>query len=160
VRKDSKIIPTFPKANYYVQEAEWQHGRLQLERDAVSYMTDNYDPLVRSGQMELLQGDREIAPGVSVKLFPGHTANMQAVIVTSGGKTACYISDLIPTSAHIDLTWVMAFDLFPLQTIESRKAYYARAVKDKWLTVFTHDPVTPWAYIEEMAAGKMVAKRV
>jgi glyoxylase-like metal-dependent hydrolase (beta-lactamase superfamily II) len=160
VRKDGKVLPTFPKAKYYVQEAEWQHGRQQLERDAISYMTDNYDPLIRSGQMELLTGDREIAPGVAVKVFSGHTANMQAVIVTSGGKTACYISDLIPTSAHIDLTWVMAFDLFPLQTIESRKAYYARAIPEKWLTVFTHDPVMPWAYIEDGGAGKMVAKGV
>jgi glyoxylase-like metal-dependent hydrolase (beta-lactamase superfamily II) len=160
MRKDGKIVPTFPKAKYYAQEAEWQHGRQQLERDAISYMTDNYDPLIRSGQMELLSGDREIAPGVAVKVFSGHTANMQAVIVTSGGKTACYISDLIPTSAHIDLTWVMAFDLFPLQTIESRKAYYARAIPEKWLTVFTHDPVMPWAYIEDAGMGKMVAKGV
>jgi len=160
VRKDGKIVPTFPKAKYYVQEAEWQHGRQQLERDAISYMTDNYDPLIRSGQMELLTGDREIAPGVAVKVFSGHTANMQAVIVTSGGKTACYISDLIPTSAHIDLTWVMSFDLFPLQTIESRKAYYARAIPEKWLTVFTHDPVMPWAYIEDAGMGKMVARGI
>jgi glyoxylase-like metal-dependent hydrolase (beta-lactamase superfamily II) len=160
IRKDGKVSPTFPKAKYYVQEAEWQHGRQQLERDAISYMTDNYDPLIRSGQMELLTGDREIAPGVAVKVFSGHTANMQAVIVTSTGKTACYISDLIPTSAHIDLTWVMAFDLFPLQTIESRKAYYARAIPEKWLTVFTHDPVMPWAYIEDGGAGKMLAKGV
>src|SRR5580700_5798164 len=99
-----KAVPTFPKAKYYAPEGEWQHGRLQLERDAISYMSDNYDPLIKSGQMELLQGDREIVPGVSVKVFPGHTEHMQAVIIKSGGKTACYISDLIPTTAHIDLT--------------------------------------------------------
>jgi glyoxylase-like metal-dependent hydrolase (beta-lactamase superfamily II) len=158
IRKNGVAAPTFPKAKYYVQEGEWQHGRRQLERDAISYMTDNYDPLIKTGQMELLQGDREIVPGISVKVFPGHTAHMQAVIVKSGGKTACYISDLIPTSAHLDLVWVMAFDLFPLQTIESRKAYYAQAIPEKWLTVFTHDPSTPWGYVEKDATGKMVAK--
>lgn len=158
IRKNGVVAPTFPKAKYYVQEGEWQHGRRQLERDAISYMTDNYDPLIKTGQMELLQGDREIVPGISVKVFPGHTANMQAVIVRSGGKTACYISDLIPTSAHLDLAWVMAFDLFPLQTIESRKAYYAQAIPEKWLTVFTHEPSTPWGYVEKDATGKMVAK--
>jgi len=160
IRKSGVVVPTFPKAKYYVQEGEWQHGRLQLERDAISYMTDNYDPLIKSGQMQLLQGDQEIVPGISVKVFPGHTANMQAVIVKSGGKTACYISDLIPTSAHLDLAWVMAFDLFPLQTIESRKAYYAQAIPEKWLTVFTHDPNGPWAYVEKDESGKMVAKPV
>jgi glyoxylase-like metal-dependent hydrolase (beta-lactamase superfamily II) len=93
-----------------------------------------------------------------VKTFPGHTAHMQAVIVESGGRTACYISDLIPTTAHIDITWGMSFDLYPLQTIESRKQYYAKAISEKWLTVFTHDPRVPWAYVEKDDAGKMVAR--
>jgi glyoxylase-like metal-dependent hydrolase (beta-lactamase superfamily II) len=123
-------------------------------------MSDNYDPLINTGQMELLPGDREIVPGVSVKAFPGHTEHMQAVIIKSGGKAACYISDLIPTSAHIDLTWGMAFDLYPLQTIESRKRYYAQSIPEKWLTMFTHDPNTPWAYVEKDERGKMITREV
>jgi glyoxylase-like metal-dependent hydrolase (beta-lactamase superfamily II) len=158
VRHGDKIVPTFPKAKYYAQEGEWRHARLQHERDAVSYMTANYDPLVESGQMELIKGNREIVPGVSVELFPGHTAYMQAVILRSGGKTACYISDLIPMRAHIDPTWVMAFDLAPIQTIDSRKRYYARAIPEKWLTLFTHDSEVPWAYIERDEKGKFIAR--
>jgi glyoxylase-like metal-dependent hydrolase (beta-lactamase superfamily II) len=160
VRKGDQIVATFPKAQYFAQEGEWQHGRRQHERDAISYISANYDPLIASGQMHLLHGDQEILPGISVKIFSGHTQNMQAVILKSGGETACYISDLIPTSAHIDLTWVMAFDLFPLQTIESRKRYYAQAIPEKWLTIFTHDPYTPWAYVEQDERGKMMAKGV
>jgi glyoxylase-like metal-dependent hydrolase (beta-lactamase superfamily II) len=156
--KDGRIVPTFPKAKYYAPEGEWQHGRLQLERDAISYMSENYDPLIKTGQMELLQGDQEIVPGISVRVFPGHTLHMQAVIIESGSQTACYISDLIPTSAHIDLTWVMAFDLLPLRTIESRKRYYAQSIPEKWLTMFTHDPNVPWAYVEKDERGKMLAK--
>ncbi|MGB9492344.1 MAG: MBL fold metallo-hydrolase [Terriglobales bacterium] len=159
VRKGDQIVPTFPNATYYAQRKEWDHGRLQLERDAISYMSPNYDPLIESGQMELLDGDREIVPGVSVKVFPGHTASMQAVIVESGAgsekMTACYISDLIPTSMHIDLTWVMAFDLFPLTTIESKKKYYAQSIPERWLTVFTHDDQTPWGYVEKGDRGRL-----
>lgn len=158
VRKNGQVVATFPKARYYVQEGEWQHGRRQHERDAVSYISDNYDPLITNGQMHLLHGDQEIVPGVSVKIFPGHTANMQAVTIKGDRGTACYISDLIPTAAHLDLTWVMAFDLFPLQTIESRKSYYAQALPEKWLTVFTHDPNSPWGYLEKDEKGKIVAK--
>jgi glyoxylase-like metal-dependent hydrolase (beta-lactamase superfamily II) len=158
VRKDGKIAPTFPRAKYYAPEAEWQYARSPSERDAISYIPDNYDPLAKSGQMTLLTGGEEIVPGISVKTFPGHTAHMQAVIVESGGRTACYISDLIPTTAHIDLTWGMAFDLYPLQTIESKKQYYAKAVPEKWLTVFTHDAREPWAYVEKDELGKMVAR--
>jgi hypothetical protein len=83
---------------------------------------------------------------------------MQGVVVTSGGKTACYISDLMPTSAHLDLTWVMAFDLYPLETINSKRRYYERALPEKWLTVFTHDDAMPWAYVEQEGAGKLVAR--
>jgi len=158
VRRGDKFLATFPRAKYYVQEGEWQHGRRQLERDAISYITENYDPLISSGRMQLLHGDQEIVPGVSVKIFPGHTRHMQAVIIRSAGQAACYISDLIPTTAHLDLTWVMAFDLFPLETIESRKQYYAQAIPEKWLTMFTHDPNVPWAYVEKDERGRMVAR--
>ena len=158
--KNGKIVPTFPRAQYYAPEGEWKYARQPSERDAISYIPDNYDPLVESGQMTLLKGGEEILPGISVKTFPGHTAHMQAGIVESGGRTACYISDLIPTTAHIELTWGMGFDLYPLQTIESRKQYYAKAIPEKWLTVFTHDPKTPWAYVEKDELGKMVARGV
>jgi glyoxylase-like metal-dependent hydrolase (beta-lactamase superfamily II) len=157
---NGKFVATFPRAKYYAPEGEWQYARHPSERDSISFISENYDPLVESGQMTLLKGGEEIVPGISVRTFPGHTAHMQAVIVRSQEKTACYISDLMPTSAHIDLTWGMGFDLYPLQTIESKKQYYAQAVPEKWLTVFTHDPKTPWAYVEKDELGKMIAKGV
>ena len=85
---------------------------------------------------------------------------MQAVIVEGGGdkKKACYISDLIPTTNHLDLTWVMAFDLFPLTTIENKKKYYAEAIPERWLTVFTHDDQTPWGYVEKDERGRLALK--
>ncbi len=156
VRRNGAIAPTFPKATYYVQEGEWKHAH-EGQRDSVSYLHENYDPLAESGRMKLLRGNQEIVPGISVEVFPGHTRDMQAVIIQSQGKTACYISDLIPTSAHVEVNWVMSFDLYPLETIESRKRYYARAIPEKWLTMFTHDPEIPWAYVQSDERGKMVA---
>ena len=158
IRTNDRVVPTFPKAKYYVQEGEWQHACRQFERDRISYITDNYDPLINTGQMELLRGDREIIPGISVRVFRGHTAHMQAVIIAGSGRKVCYISDLIPTRAHIDLTWGMSFDLFPIDTIESKKKYYAESIPEKWLTVFTHDPELPWAYVERDAEGKLLAQ--
>jgi glyoxylase-like metal-dependent hydrolase (beta-lactamase superfamily II) len=160
VRRGGQIAATFPNAKYYAQEKELEHAHLQLERDAISYMSPNYDPLVENGQMMLLNGDLEILPGISVKVFPGHTANMQAVLIESRGKKACYISDLIPTSNHLDVTWVMAFDVLPLQSIESRKRYYASAIPEGWLTVFTHDHEVPWGYVERGERGRLALKAV
>src|SRR5271170_611173 len=123
--KIGKFVATFPRAKYYAPEGEWQYAQHPSERDGISFISENYDPLVASGQMTLLKGGEEIVPGISVKTFPGHTAHMMAVMIQSQDRTACYISDLIPTSAHIDLAWGMGFDLYPLETIESKKNYYA-----------------------------------
>jgi glyoxylase-like metal-dependent hydrolase (beta-lactamase superfamily II) len=157
IRHNGKIAPTFPNAAYYVQEGDWRHAH-EGQRDSVSYLHENYDPLVESGQMKLLRGNLEIVPGISVEVFPGHTRDMQAVLIQSGGKTACYISDLIPTSAHVDLNWVMSFDLYPLETIESRKRYYSRAIPQNWLTMFTHDPRLAWAQLVKDDRGKIALK--
>ena len=148
VREGDRVRATFPNAKYYVQEGEWRHGVEQNIRDRVSYISDNYDPLINSGQMELLNGAREILPGISVKIYPGHTRHMQAVMIESGGQKACYISDLIPTTAHLDLVWGMAYDLFPLETIANKRRFYDEAIPQKWLVIFTHDHFTPWAYLE------------
>jgi len=157
VYKDGRTVATFPRAKYYVQEGEWRHASLQLERDRVSYISANYDPLISSGQMRLLNGTAAIAPGISVAVYPGHTRNLQAIFIRSGSQTACYISDLIPTTWHLDLTWVMAYDLFPLETIENRKRYYKEALPQNWLTIFTHDPDIPWAYLENVK-GKIAVR--
>lgn len=155
IRQNGSVKPTFPNAKYYAQEGEWQHAH-EDQRDSVSFFTENYDPLVESGQMQLLRGSAEIAPGISVEIYPGHTRDMHAIYVRSGGKTACYISDLIPTSNHLDLYWLMSFDLYPVKSVESRKRFYARAIPEHWLVMFTHDHEIPWAYLEKDERGKVV----
>jgi glyoxylase-like metal-dependent hydrolase (beta-lactamase superfamily II) len=156
--EDGRVVPTFPNARYFVHRGEVEHGHLQLERDAVSYISENYDPLIASGQMTLIappSGSHvEIVPGVSVEVFPGHTAQMMAVMLDSGGRRACYISDLIPTSAHLDATWVMGYDLYPLTCIEQRKRFLGRAIPEQWLVLFTHDHHHPMGYVEWGEKGK------
>lgn len=158
--RNGKPVATFPKAKYYVQAGELAHAHEQHERDRVSYMTDNYDPLVESRQMRLLDGDAEISPGVTVRVFPGHTRDMQIVVVRSGGTVVCYASDLIPTTHHLDPTWVMGYDLYPLTCIDNRHRFYAEAIPEKWLVVFTHDHENPWAYVEMGDKGRPVARPI
>ena len=146
--KDGKPMPTFPRAKYYVQQGELRHAHEQHERDRVSYMTDNYDPLVNSGQMQLLKGDAEIAPGISVKVYPGHTRDLQAVIIRSGAEVAAYPSDLVSDAKHLDPTWVLGYDLYPLESIANKHRFYDVAIPENWVVVFTHDHELPWAHLE------------
>ena len=168
------IAPTFPNARYFAHRGEVEHGHLQLERDRVSYLSPNYDPLIESGQMTLLddEGIRaggDICPGIRVELFPGHTAHMMAVHIeparavesrpagSSPAPHACYAGDLLPTAHHLDVTWVMGYDLDPLRCIEERKRFYARAIPEQWLVLFTHDHDTPMARVALNEKGKPVA---
>jgi len=154
-----RIVPTFPNARYFVHRGEVEHGHKQLDRDRVSYISDNYDPLVESGQMALLDGNfADIVPGVSCEMYPGHTAQLMAVHIDSAGQRATYISDLIPTSAHLDPTWVMGYDLFPLTCIEERKRFYSRAIPEKWLVLFTHDHHHPMGRIATNEKGRPVLR--
>lgn len=159
-RADGAIVPTFPRARYYYQRGELVHAHQQHERDRVSYLTENYDPLVASGRATLLNGDAQIAPGIRVQLFPGHTEHHQAVIIESQNKKAAYVGDLIPTAAHLHPTWVMGYDLSPIDCIDNRHRYYREAVPQRWLTIFTHDPATPWAHISRDSAGRYIAEPV
>jgi len=159
---DGRIVPTFPNARYIAHRGEVEHGHRQLERDAVSYINANYDPLIESGQMMLLDlgaGEiRNVVPGILVELFPGHTHQMMAVHIESRGEHACYISDLLPTSAHLDVTWVTGYDLDPLRSIEERKRFYQRAIPEQWLVLFTHDHHTPSGYVGLNDRGKPVLR--
>jgi len=158
--KDGKAVATFPRATYYVQQGELEHAHEQHERDRVSYMTDNYDPLIQSGQMKLLQGDAEIVPGISVKVYRGHTRDLQAVLIRSQGKVAAYPSDLLSDAKHLDPTWVLGFDLYPLDTIANKHLFYSAAIPEQWLVVFTHDHESPWAYLRAGEKGRPVAAPV
>ncbi|MEG9436829.1 MBL fold metallo-hydrolase [Edaphobacter sp. HDX4] len=163
LQPDGTVTPTFPNARYFAHFDEVEHGHRQFERDGVSYLSPNYDPLIESGQMTLLtnqsiQIDPMIVPGVSVELFPGHTRQLMGIHIESEGQRACYISDLIPTSAHLDPTWVMGYDLDPLESIEQKKRFYRRAIPEKWLVLFTHDHQTPMATIELGEKGKPIAR--
>jgi len=138
----------FPNARYVTQRRELMHAREQHPRDAVSYRAVNYEPLIASGHMHLIDGDADIAPDIRLQVTPGHNRDMMVVIVKSGGATWCHLADLAPYAAHITPTWVAAFDLFPLETIQSKNELFERAARDGWWCSFGHDPKVSFARME------------
>lgn len=151
--------PAFPNAEYVVQRGEYEHALNPTDRDRASYFPENYQPLGASGQLKLLDGDEEIVPGVEVVRVPGHTGNQQCIRLRSGDQTAFFFADLIPTTAHLPYAWIMGYDLFPLTTLEEKKKWIPRAVEERWLCLFAHDPKVPAAHLTEKD-GKVVAEPV
>lgn len=135
-----QIVPTFPKAKYIIQKGEWEFALNPNERDSPSYLVENFLPLEKYGLLELIEGDREIREGVKAVLAPGHTAFHQCVKVESEGKILFYLGDMVPTSTHIGLSYIMSYDLFPLETLANKKRFYEQAIKEDWIFAFDHDP--------------------
>lgn len=146
---DGKIVATFPNAEYIVQKGEYEHALSPTERDRASYLPENYHPLAENGQLRLIEGEGEILPGVEVVRVPGHTPDQQCVRVHSGGQTAFFFADLIPTAAHLPYPWIMAYDLNPLTTLEEKKQWIPQAVENRWLCLFAHDPNLAAGYLTE-----------
>jgi glyoxylase-like metal-dependent hydrolase (beta-lactamase superfamily II) len=156
-REGEQIVPTFPKARYFMQRAEWEHALHPSERDRASYLEEWFAPA--EPQTVFVEGAREIVPGIRVELAPGHVQDMQCVWIESEGQRACFISDLVPTRAHLPFSWIMAFDLYPMETLASKKRLLPQLAEDHVLVVFPHDPVVPWGVLVE-AEGKLVFQPV
>jgi glyoxylase-like metal-dependent hydrolase (beta-lactamase superfamily II) len=146
---NDKTVPSFPNAQYFVQAAELAHAANPSERDRASYFEENFLPICESDQWKLLSGDTEILPDISTLPIPGHNADIQAVKLTGGGKTIVFVADLIPTRHHIPLPWIMAYDLYPLQTLETKRKWIQTIVQDGWIVIFGHDPDIPAATLHE-----------
>ncbi len=140
--------PAFANATYIAQEGELHHARKRMARDAVSYRPVNYETLVEGGRMRLLDGDAAVVPGVRVQVAPGHNRDMMVVIVESGGETWCHLADLVQYTAQLTPTWVSAFDLYPLETIENKMHLVGRAAAGDWWCSFGHDPKTAFAKVQ------------
>jgi glyoxylase-like metal-dependent hydrolase (beta-lactamase superfamily II) len=146
---NDRPVPSFPRAHYVVQRRELEHAMNPSERDRASYFAENFAPIVKEGRWDLVDGDREILPGISVVRIPGHNADIQAVLLTGDGKTLAFVADLLPTRHHIPLPWIMAYDLYPLQTLETKRRWLSRIVSEQWTVVFGHDPDIAAASLHE-----------
>jgi glyoxylase-like metal-dependent hydrolase (beta-lactamase superfamily II) len=153
----SSARPAFPRARYYAARGEWEHAHERLSRDSVSYIDANYDPLVHSGQMTLLDGDCQIVPGIWMRRAPGHNRDMMVVTAESGGRTFCFLADLVPTASHLQPTWVTAFDLFPLETIETKTQWLSAAVTGEWICGFAHECEIAFARIVDHPKSRFAA---
>jgi glyoxylase-like metal-dependent hydrolase (beta-lactamase superfamily II) len=157
ILQGGSVRAAFPRARYFAARGEWEHAHERLARDSVSYIDDNYDPLVESGQMTLIGGDCELIPGVWMRRASGHNRDMMVVTAESRGRTFCFFSDLVPTRHHVRPTWVMAFDLYPLQSIESKFRWLGAAAKGDWVCGFSHDSEVAFARIAEHPKTRFAA---
>jgi len=157
IRENGKFVPAFPKAKYIIQKQEWFDATNPNERTKGSYLSENFIPIEEAGQLILVDGDFEVLPGIKVVVTSGHTRSHQSILIESGGKKAIYLGDLIPTTSHIKIPYIMGYDLYPLNIIVKKKEILKRAKKENWLLIFEHDPRIVFAFLVN-EKGKPVLK--
>ena len=146
-------VPTFPAAKYYIQRSAWEEATSPNERTKASYHSDDFLPLEERGQVSLLDGDAEVAPGVQVRLTGGHSQGHQIVLVNYGGERVAFMGDLIPTPFHLRLPYITAYDRYPEDTLESKRSLLQEAERNGWLLMFSHGSKERAGYVERRNGG-------
>lgn len=146
-----QIVPTFPKACYFVQKKEYLHACNPHERDRASYLAENWEVLLENNQLYFIDGTKEITKNITVFCVPGHNLDTQLVKITSQDTTVIFLADIIPTTAHLPVAWIMAYDLYPVELIEQKKRLLQEASSQNWVCIFEHDAKIP--------AGKIIKSK-
>ncbi len=155
------LAATFPNAKYYVQKKNLETAQKPNLREKASYFAANFEPLLNAGSLHLIDGDqKDLLPGVSVLVSNGHTVGQQIVKISDQENTLLYCADVVPTSSHIRLAWVMGYDLNPMLLIEEKQKWLELAANEKWYLYFEHDPFCDAALIEKQGSDFAVSQRL
>jgi glyoxylase-like metal-dependent hydrolase (beta-lactamase superfamily II) len=154
------LIPAFSNAAYVVQQGEYEDAANANERTKVSYRRDNFTELAQVNKWKFLTGDQELLPGISAVVTNGHTRFHQSVKIESEGRVAFFLGDLIPTVSHLPLPYIMGYDLYPIQTLETKRWVLDQAFEGQWLLIFEHDPLVQAGYVRKDREGKYFLEEV
>lgn len=157
---EARVYSAFPKAGYCVQRGEYEDAVRANERTRASYRRDNFTPIAHVNQWEFLDGDTEVVPGITAVVTAGHTRCHQSIKIESEGRTAFFLGDLIPTVSHLPLPYIMGYDLYPIQTLETKRWVLDQAFHEQWLLVFEHDPLVQAGYVRKDSEGKYFLEEV
>ena len=150
----NELKPTFPKARYFVQKGEWEFAHSANARARASYRPDDFEPLLTSGVLTMMDGDTEIMPGIRARVTGGHTRHHQIVTFESESHKGCFFADILPTVSHLPPPWVMGYDHYPLASCDAKSQWLSKAASEKWLVVFDHEPAVPWGSVELGGEGR------
>lgn len=154
------VEPAFPNARYHVQRAHLEAALAPTERDRASFFADDFQPLIRRGQLLEVDGERELFPGFRVLTMSGHTTALQCPLISDGTTSLLYCADLVPLHSHCQLPWIMGYDLRPLVTLEEKRRVLTQAAAERWVLFFEHDPAIAAGRVERTDKGFRFGERV
>ncbi|NOX85424.1 MAG: MBL fold metallo-hydrolase [Chlorobi bacterium] len=147
---------SFPNATYWTSRQQFDWATHPNRRESASFLKENILPIQESGHLNLIEKEGEYIPGITFKLFDGHTEGQVIPHIRVNGKTVVFMADLMPSSAHIPMPWIMAYDTRPLQTLKDKERFYKEALKNDYILFFEHDIFHEAAVLHETEKGVRV----
>jgi len=158
--ESGKLVPTFPNAKYYVQKKNYEWAIKPSGRDRGSYLKDSFQPLIEEGVLNFIDGEEKFDDEIEFVIVNGHTFAQQLVKISDSSNTILFCGDLFPTTSHIPLPYIMAYDLQPLITVEEKKKILTKAIEENWKIFFEHDPETALATVMKDEKGFRVNEKM
>jgi len=152
-RDGDSLKPYFPNAYYYVSKEHWKWAQHPNKREKASFFAENIYPLEDAGKLRYIHNNGKLTDHVTIKTYDGHTQGLSVPHISYNGKTLVYLSDLIPTSAHINVTWVCGFDVQPLKSLEEKESFLTEAYENNYYLIFEHDLYTEACTLEMTEKG-------
>jgi len=158
--ENKQLSLSFPNAVYHVQKKHWDWAQNPSDRDKASFFPENYDLIKGKGQLNFFDGDSVFDEFITLHTVKGHTPFMQLVKLKDDNNTMLYTADLFPTTSHIQLPYIMGYDLFPLTTLDEKKKFLPQIVNENWLLFFEHDAFTETCRVQQSDKGFIVTDKM
>jgi len=161
-REGDKLVPTFKNATYWSNKEHWDWAVNPNEREKASFLKENILPIEESGQLQMIDvtgtsngklGETSFTENISVRFVSGHTESMMLPQIKYKGRTIVFMADLLPSQGHIPLPYVMAYDMFPLTTLNEKKSFLKEALEGDYILFFEHDPVHECCTLQQTERG-------
>ena len=157
---DGTIVPAFRRASYHVQREHLNLALQPTERDRGSFMKEDFAVLRERGLLKLVDGEKELFPGVRVIVCNGHTSAQQLPVISDDSTTLLFCCDLVPTLSHIPFPYIMGYDVRPLATLDEKKKILPKAEKEGWVLFLEHDPETEAVTLKQGEKGLVADKKL
>lgn len=163
IREGDKLVPAFKNAVYWSNEQHWQWATMPNDREKASFLKENILPIQQSGQLQFVELPVDEADGrlgtvkftdtISIRFANGHTDKMMLPQIRYKDRTIVYMADLLPSVAHIPIPYIMAYDMFPLTSLNEKKSFLQEAMEKDYILYFEHDSVNECCSLQNTEKG-------
>jgi glyoxylase-like metal-dependent hydrolase (beta-lactamase superfamily II) len=161
-RVGNKLVPAFGKADFWSNEKHWQWATQPNDREKASFLKENILPIRESGQLKMIPANESettklasayFSDSISIRFVNGHTDKMMLPQITYKDKTIVYVADLLPSTGHLPIPYIMAYDMFPLTSLHEKKSFLQEAIAHDYILFFEHDPVNECCNLQQTEKG-------